>query len=207
MDALKQSALEMHERGSSYSEIAEEMAISKSTAYAWVKEAKLLDTSHSETREYSDERAFEPFETARTPHTERFPNERSGQPIKGNVRVKEPSYVTELQERVAFLEKSLHSFTSHIKKIDLLLITSLKSSCTNVYETMKENEGEVWTIDELYDLSGKLESTRQSILSIDQNADEWISIQIDPLLRILHEATQSLIDEDMDEGELYFFNN
>lgn len=207
MDTSKNKALELHERGYSYSEIAEELAISKSTAHAWVKDAMLNEQEQREQDSSVHEYTFDSFETANTDKFERFSNERSTQSIKGNVRVKEPSYVTELQEKLRFLESVVQSLKSHVSKIDLLLIDNLKKSCTNVYKTMRENQGEIWSLDELYAFVNQLEANKNSMLSIDDSSEDWIVNRLEPLLQILYEAIQGLIDEDLDEGELQFFND
>lgn len=196
MDPQKKRAYELYQQGKSFSEIGEALHISKSTAHGWIKEIEVNERHFKRISNAPDVRSSSSFGTFRTPN-----------PLKGKVRVKEPSYIAEQRGKIVELEERTQQLTSQLLATRKKQVEQLKRRFKKVHSLMVDNEGELWTIDELTDCAEELESIREDLLDIDPDESEWIETNLNTLLLRLNEASQSLTDEDMEEGEIFFFED
>lgn len=67
-----------------------------------------------------------------------------------------------------------------------------------------ENDGETWTVDELYETESELSVLREEFLSIDDSQETWLEDTLDPIRESLLEAAEQLEEDGLDEGEVWF---
>jgi transcriptional regulator with PAS, ATPase and Fis domain len=208
MTNQKAKALELHREGKSYSEIATSLGISKTTAYTWVKEVE-RDAVQNDSN--SNPTVNRPFGTFQTSRTAQFANNgaltesRSEISNNGRVKVKEPAYVAEQRQRIAELEATTKSLSEQLYETKLKQIAQLKRKVQHVQELLTESDGEVWSLDELYQNASDLEILRDDIIDIDANMQVWVDSHITPMIELLEMAAESLEDENLEEGEVYFY--
>lgn len=210
MDPNKKRAFELHQEGKSFSEIGEVLNIAKTTAHGWVKEVELNERYSKRYPNAPDVRSsssFGTYGTQNAPNQARNETERSTSARHGKVRVKEPAYIAEQRGKIVELEERTSQLTSQLITTRRKQIEQLKRRFKKVHALMVDNDGEIWTIDELTDCAEDLESIREDMLDIDPDESEWIEFNLSPLLLLLNEASESLTDEDMDEGEIFFFED
>jgi hypothetical protein len=80
----------------------------------------------------------------------------------------------------------------------------LKRRFYKTKEFITQNDGEIWTVEDLYQTAAELENIRDEMVDSDSNIESWVDSQINPLIELLVDAAESLIDEGLDEGEVYF---
>lgn len=206
MDPKRQQAYDLYQSGMSYGKIAKHLNISRSTAHNHVKEvehAEQLRSSGSDSNDVRSPSVFDSFGTPRTASISQESTERV--PVSGKVRVKIPAYVIEQKARLAELEERTHHLSTQLHATRQKQSEQLHRRCEKVRQTMEDNDGDVWTLDELDDCREQLESIREDLLGLDESEIHWIHDHLDPLIELLHDASGSLEEEDMDEGEIFFF--
>jgi|GEM_PF-4002474 len=204
MDDHKGKALELHMAGKSYAEIAAALGTSKTTAYTWVKEAEKDSAVNVQTVNDANSR---PFGTFRTPNAANFSNIRSESSGTSKVKVKEPGYVAEQRQRIAELEAQTQHLAEQLSDSKRKQIERLKRKFQTTQEFITQNDGEIWSVDELYQTAAELESLRDDMIDSDSNMQVWVESHIHPLIELLEEAAESLTDEDLDEGEVFFYED
>lgn len=206
MDPKKQHAYDLYQSGMSYSDIADHLGIAKATAHAWVKEiehAEQHGSSSSNSNVVRSPNAFDSFGSPKKPGIS--PNNAERSRASGKVRVKEPAYVIEQKARLAELEERTRNLSSQLNASRQKQSDQLHRRFEKVRQTMRDNDGEIWSLDELDDFREDLESIREDLLDLDESEILWIRDHLDPLIVLLQEAASSLEEEDMDQGEIFFF--
>jgi transposase-like protein len=204
MTNLKEKALEMHRNGKSYAEIASALGISKSSAFTWVKDADKTAIPNDRNTNVPHERTFGTPNSGSFTH---FSDSRSELTPNTKVKVKEPGYVLEQRQRIAELEARTAQLSAQLMETKQKQINQLKRKFQNIQDLVIDNDGEVWSVDELFETASKLENLMGDILDLDPNTQEWVNVSVIPLIQLLEERAESLTDEDLDEGEVYFYED
>jgi predicted transcriptional regulator len=204
MDNHKGKALELHMAGKSYAEIATALGTSKTTAYTWVKEA---EKDSAVNVQLVNDANIQSFGTFRTPNTANLSNIRSEAGGTSKVKIKEPGYVAEQRQRIAELEAQTQHLAEQLSNSKRKQIERLKRKFQTTQEFITQNNGEVWSVDELYQTAAELENLSDDMNDIDSNMQVWVESHIHPLIELLEEAAESLTDGDLDEGEVFFYED
>jgi transposase len=182
MDTNKQTAYTMHAAGKSYSEIAEELNTSKTTAFAWVKEVQMSKRgdSHSQQASHSN-------------------------PVnRMKPRVKEPAHYTEQRQKIDELTSLTEQMSREIQSIQHKQIERERLRIQRQIDLVLENDGEIWSVDELYETESDLAVLREELLSIDAEQENWLEDTLDPIREALMDAAEQLEEDGLDEGEVWF---
>lgn len=208
MDAKKQHAFDLYNSGMSYADIAQQLNIAKATAHAWVKEieqSEQLRSYSSTPNVVRSSNGFDSFGNPQIPSHSPKIAERSR--TTGKVRVKEPAYVIEQKARLAELEERTRNLTSQLHASRQKQSEQLHRRCDKIRQIMKSNDGEVWSLDELDDCREQLESIREDLIDLDESEIHWIIDHLDPLIELLQEAVNTLEEDGLEDGEVYFFED
>jgi predicted transcriptional regulator len=200
----KSRALELHRAGASYSEIAAALGTSKTTAYTWVKDAE--KDSAVNVQSVNDAK-IQSFGTLRTQNTANLSNIRSEAGGISKVKIKEPGYLAEQRQRIAELEAQTQHLAEQLSDSKRKQIERLKRKFQKTQEFITQNNGEVWSVDELYQTAAELENLSDDMNDTDSNIQVWVESHIHPLIELLEEAAESLTDGDLDEGEVFFYED
>ncbi len=182
MDMNKQTAYTMHAAGKSYSEIAEELNTSKTTAFAWVKEVRMSKRgdSHSQHASHSN-------------------------PVnRMKPRVKEPAHYTEQRQKIDELTSLTEQMSREIQSIQHKQIERERLRIQRQIDQVLENDGETWSVDDLYETESELSVLREELLSIDDGQENWLEDTLDPIREALLDAAEQLEEDGLDEGEIWF---
>jgi transposase-like protein len=204
MTNLKEKALELHRNGKSYAEIASALGISKTSAFTWVKDADKTTIPNDHSTNVQHERTFGTPNSAFNTH---FSDSRSELTPNTKVKVKEPGYVLDHQQRIAELEARTAELSAQLLETKQKQIDQLKRKFQKIQELVIDNNGEVWSVDELFETASKLENLMGDILDLDPNTKDWVNASVIPLIQLLEEAAESLTDENLDEGEVCFYED
>jgi hypothetical protein len=204
MTNLKEKALELHRNGKSYAEIAAALGTSKTTAFSWVKDAE--KDSAVNVQSVNDAK-IQSFGTLRTQSTANLSNIRSEAGGISKVKIKEPAYLAEQRQRIAELEAQTQHLAEQLSDSKRKQIERLKRKFQKTQEFITQNNGEVWSVDELYQTAAELENLSDDMNDTDSNIQVWVESHIHPLIELLEEAAESLTDGDLDEGEVFFYED
>jgi transposase len=182
MDTNKQTAYTMHAAGKSYSEIAEELNTSKTTAFAWVKEVRM--SKRGETS------------SPRTTHSN--PTNRM------KPRVKEPAHYIEQRQKIDELTSLTEQMSRELHSIQQKQIERERMRIQRLIDQVLENDGEIWSIDDLYETESELSVLREELLSIDVGQANWLEDTLDPIREALLEAAEQFEEDGLDECEVWF---
>lgn len=180
MEPNKHTALQLHAAGKSYSEIAVELDISKTTAFAWVKEARM------------NRGAFRPS-----------PSSTSDRIGRMNPRVKEPAHYTQQRQRIDELTSLTEQMSQEIRSIREKQIERERLRITRQINRILELDGETWTVDDLYETESELSDARDELLAVDPNQVDWLDEVLEPVCDALLEAAEQLEEEGLDEGQVW----
>lgn len=119
-------------------------------------------------------------------------------------RVKEPAHYTEQRQKIDELTSLTEQMSREIQSIQHKQIERERLRIQRQIDQVLENDGETWSVDDLYETESELSVLREELLSIDSDQLNWLEDTLDPIREALLDAAEQLEEDGLDEGEVWF---